>query len=144
MKTFSRFIVVSVILMSFLAVDSQAKYRLVVKKTGQEGYLSQLFRSYFAPLLSKKGGATGYEYVSYVGKGKDTYIWCKTKGYDECPASTLRDKIIESNIDDNDREAADYAIAQIKKGVNSGNKTLQSGRYVWWNKTNLEITVSVD
>lgn len=141
MRTFFRLTLIVCIVIGFTSTDCQAKYRLTVENGGNRGYFYQLMRNCFGNLFSKK---VDFESLRYTGKGQDTFIWGRTKDYNELSESTLGDKAIECNINDNDREAADYAIAQIKKGVNTGSKTMQSGRYVWWNKTNLEITVSVD
>ncbi|MBI3259372.1 MAG: hypothetical protein HYZ54_07875 [Ignavibacteriae bacterium] len=141
MKTFFRLGVIVCLVAGFTATDCQAKYRLTVENGGSHGYFYQLMRNCFGTLFSKK---IDFECLRYTGKGRDTYIWGRTKDYNEFSESTLGDKAIMTNINPQDREAADYAIAQIRAGNYFGSKTMTSGKFVLWNRSQFEITVSVD
>lgn len=141
MKTFFRISVIACIVIGFAAVDASARYKLTVENGGTRGYFSQLLRACFGPLLYKK---VDFESLNYLGKGKDTYIWGRTKDYNEFSESTLGDKAIMINIDPLDREAADYAIAQIRSGNHFGNKAMPSGKFVSWNRSQVETTVTVN
>ena len=141
MKTFCRISLIACVIIGFLVVDASAKYRLTIENGGSRGYFSKLIRTCFSPLFFKK---VDFESLNYLGKGQDTYIWGRTKDFEMFSESTLGDKAIMINIAPLDREAADYALAQIRSGNYFGSKVMPSGKFVSWSRSQFEITVSVN